>query len=139
MKFWNGYLKAEFNKSGMKQITNSGFKTFDKQNNLVATGNVISNCQISLFLSEYAIKESQWKDTNPEMLRNIASLGSSVIFYEFFVRHNRKRHVFYQTAVDNDTGKKVWEKLFTETGDYNKRNHASKWIDMYITKQENDK
>lgn len=138
MRYWNGYLRPEFNKSGMKQITNSGFKTFDRQNNLVTTGNVISNCQFSSFLNEFSTKQyaKEWKDTNEALLQMIAGLGSNVIFYEFFVRYNGKKSVFYQAAVDYETGNKVWSRLLGGRGNRNKRRLASKWIDLYITKKE---
>jgi len=42
-----------FNKSGMKQIVNTGFKTFDKQTNLITNGNVISNTQASSYIRSY--------------------------------------------------------------------------------------
>ena len=137
MRFLSGYLKPEFNKSGMKQITDSGFKTFDRQNICVSTGNVLSSCQTSFYLDDYTIKTmpKHWEDVDSEFLQYIANLADKVIFYEFFVRYKGKKHVFYQTAVDAEKGNKVWERLFTKQGDYNKRKSAAKWIDMYITKQ----
>lgn len=138
MRTWRGYLQPEFNKSGMKQITNSGFVTFDKQNVCVSTGNVLSDCQISFYLSEHAIKTmpENWKDVNSQFLQNIANLSDNkVIFYEFFVRYNRKKSVFYQAAVDEMTGKKLWSRLLGGRGNRNKRYLASKWIDLYITKE----
>lgn len=139
MRYWNGYLRPEFNKTGMKQITNTGFKTFDKQNNLVATGNVLSNCQTSFYLDDYAIKimPKHWHEVNSKFLQNIANLSNNkVVFYEFFVWYNDKKSVFYQAAVDDATGNKVWSRLLGGRGNRNKRRLASKWIDMYITKKE---
>lgn len=37
----------KWNKSGMKMIIESGFKEFDKQTNLITSGNCISNTQYS--------------------------------------------------------------------------------------------
>src|SRR5690554_3484952 len=98
--------RPEFNKSGMKQITNTGFKTFDRQNNLVTTGNVLSNCQTSFYLDDHAIKTmpKHWQGVNSEFLQKIANLSDKVIFYEFFVRYGGKKSVFYQAAVNNTTG-----------------------------------
>src|SRR5690554_6387190 len=109
MRVSYGYLKPEFNKSGMKQITNSGFVTFDKQNVCVSTGNVLSSCQTSIYLDDYAIRTmpKHWVGVNSELLQEIANLSTNkIIFYEFFVRYNGKKSVFYQAAVDGVTGQK---------------------------------
>lgn len=139
MRTWRGYLQPEFNKSGMKQITKSGFVTFDKQNVCVSTGNVLSTCQTSYYLDEFAIKTmpKHWADVNSKFLQDIANLSDKVIFYEFFVRYGGKKSVFYQVAVDDETGKKVWSRLLGGRGNRHKRYLASKWIDLYITKEEN--
>ena len=140
MRTWNGYLQPEFNKSGMKQITKSGFVTFDKQNVCVSTGNVLSSCQTSFYLDEYAIRTmpKHWEGVNSEFLLNIANLSNNkVIFYEFFVRYSGKKSVFYQVAIDEVTGQKVWSRLLGGRGNRYKRYLASKWIDLYITKEYN--
>lgn len=45
--------KAIFNKSGMKMIIDSGYKTFDKETNLITTGNVWANTQQSGYIRPY--------------------------------------------------------------------------------------
>ena len=53
--------KPIFNKSGMKQIINSGWKTFDKQTNYIGPGNAISNTQLSMVIRPY--KETECNGT----------------------------------------------------------------------------
>lgn len=48
--------KRIWNKSGMKQIINSGWKLFDKQTNVITTGNVYANTQLSSYIRP-------WKET----------------------------------------------------------------------------
>lgn len=43
----------KWNKSGMRMIIESGFKEFDKQTNLITSGNCISNTQYSNYIRPY--------------------------------------------------------------------------------------
>lgn len=45
--------KRIYDKSGMKQIINSGWKEFDKQTNLICTGNAYCNTQFSNCIRSY--------------------------------------------------------------------------------------
>lgn len=94
-----------YNKSGMKQIIDSGWKEFDMQTNLITTGNVYSNTQTSSFirpfnetecnglsyckgdLMNFDMKEFQ-RFGIPENIREILrnpEREDSVILYMFFV------------------------------------------------------
>lgn len=56
--------KAIYDKTGMKQIINSGWKEFDNQTNCISTGNVISNTQYSSFIRPFRETECNGR-TNP--------------------------------------------------------------------------
>lgn len=43
-----------FDKRGMKQVFESGFKTFDQQTNIITTGAVIANTQISEYIRPWS-------------------------------------------------------------------------------------
>ena len=136
MRYYNGYLKPEFNKSGMKQITNTGYKIFDKQNICVSTGNVIGPTQSSLYLNDFTVRpeNNNWTGVNEALLRSLMDRYGTVIFYQFHVWYGRKKVPFYQAAVD-DNGNKVWSRLFESTNGTEKRYQASQWINKYITKE----
>lgn len=43
----------EWSKDGNKMLINTSHKTFDKQTNCIATGNVIANTQVSFYIRAY--------------------------------------------------------------------------------------
>lgn len=49
--------KPKFNKKGTRQLVDTGWRTFDRQTNLVSTGNVIANTQLSLFVRPFGETE----------------------------------------------------------------------------------
>lgn len=62
--------KAKFNKSGMKQLVDTGWRTFDRQTNCISTGNVVANTQLSLYIRPYRETECNGHTFQPgELLR----------------------------------------------------------------------
>ena len=57
--------KYIFNKRGTRQIINSGWKEFDRQTNLITTGNALCNTQVSSFIRPWMQKERNGY-VNPE-------------------------------------------------------------------------
>ena len=45
--------EAKYNKTGTRQIIDTGFKKFDKATNLISAGNVIANTQYGNFIRPY--------------------------------------------------------------------------------------
>lgn len=95
--------QAVFNKSGMRQLVDTGYKRFDKATNYIGTGNVIANTQCSFYIRSYNETECN-RQTFPKghllnydlnMFRNIPSKirhilcdkerTTSCILYNFFV------------------------------------------------------
>ena len=57
--------ECKWSKDGMKMLIDSGWKEFDRQTNLIDTGNVIANTQYSSFIRPW--KETKCNGyTNPE-------------------------------------------------------------------------
>lgn len=54
--------KAVFSKNGMKMLINTGFKTFDKQTNLITTGNVYASTQFSSYIRPWSKTECNGMD-----------------------------------------------------------------------------
>lgn len=47
------FAPSKWSENGMKQIINSGFKTFDKQTNCITTGNALCSTQHSGYIRPY--------------------------------------------------------------------------------------
>lgn len=95
--------KAVFNKSGMRQLVNTGYKKFDNATNYISTGNVIANTQYSLYIRPYCETKCNNCDfpeghllnydmrminNIPQRIREILSDKArkvSYILYKFFV------------------------------------------------------
>ena len=112
--------KTIFNKSGMKQIINSGYKLFDNQTNLISTGNVISNTQYSSYVRPYnEVKNGgyigkqgdflkydlQFFGRIPKFIEDIImdkNRENSVILYQFHVYKNGKKDILGYVMTDKD-------------------------------------
>lgn len=117
-----------------KQLTDSGFKTFDKQNLVISTGNVIAPTQLSFYLNEYVIKESLYfSKMSGHELREIMGLASQVIFYEFFVRYGDKKEIFLHIATDASNHRILWERVYNSN---KQRQSATKFIKRFISNEE---
>lgn len=102
--------KPVFNKTGMKMLVTTGFKTFDKQTNYIGTGNVMANTQYSSFIRPWSETECNgfirpcgelmYYDMKPFSeyripipIRDIIEdkeRKESVILYLFFIRRNHQ-------------------------------------------------
>ena len=100
-----------YNKTGTRQLINSGWKEFDRQTNLLTTGNAYCNTQYSGFIRPYRktscngfefeqghLLASDKKPFNkfgiPERIETILNdqnRENSVILYMFFVRNQYKQ------------------------------------------------
>lgn len=49
--------EAKFNKTGTKMLVDTGWKTFDRQTNVISTGNVVANTQFSSFIRPFGETE----------------------------------------------------------------------------------
>lgn len=49
--------KSVYNAAGTKQIINTGFKTFDRQTNIISTGNVMASTQYSSYIRPWSETE----------------------------------------------------------------------------------
>lgn len=111
-----------YNKSGMKQIIDSGWKEFDMQTNCITTGNAYCNTQTSSLirpfnetecnghsfskghLMNFDLKQFQ-KFGIPENIREILrnpERGDSVILYMFFVRDKGRVKPFCWVVTDRN-------------------------------------
>lgn len=111
--------KAIFNKSGMKQIINSGYKLFDNQTNYIGTGNVIANTQISSFIRPYNEiencgyigKPGQFMNYDMQNFKRVSrsiekiiydkDRKESVILYEFCTWKDRQKNIIGYVLTDN--------------------------------------
>jgi hypothetical protein len=49
--------EKKFNKTGTKMLVDTGWKTFDRQTNVISTGNVVSNTQFSMYIRPFGETE----------------------------------------------------------------------------------
>lgn len=111
-----------YNKSGMKQIIDSGWKEFDMQTNCITTGNAYCNTQLSSFIRPFNETECngfsfarghllnfdlkqfqgfQIPENILKILRNPERMGS-VILYMFFVADKGKIKPFCWVVTDRN-------------------------------------
>lgn len=103
--------KAKYNKTGTRQLIESGWKLFDNQTNCISTGNVYANTQLSSYVRPWAQTECNGftnekghltmfdlepfqKFEIPSVIKEIitdVNRKDSVILYMFFVTNKDKR------------------------------------------------
>lgn len=146
--------KPIFNKSGMKQIINSGWKTFDKQTNYIGPGNVISNMQFSKVIRPYndtecngrTFKEGELMKFDlkpfyeygvPHIIKDILedeNRTEEVYLYMFSVRDRRGIKEPFCFAVTTMNHKLIEHMIIAQYGtNYQKRLGAAKCALKYIT------
>lgn len=143
--------KAIFNKSGMKQIIDTGFKIFDKQTNLITTGNVIANTQFSNYIRPYNETKVNGITRRPGVLMNFdlqyyhnlpksindflkdINRKGSVILYEFHY-YSRKRKLVVGYVV-TDRNKNLLYKYVNNNSHYIKRLNCLYEVLKYITNE----
>lgn len=105
----------KWNKSGMKMLIDSDYKTFNKQTNLITNGNVISNTQYSNYIRvdyiDYDLKYFNIDGFLSEFIRN---LTSNFTLYEFFIRGKNRNKNIIGHLVEQD-GKIIYNRVFTKT------------------------
>lgn len=103
-----------------KMHMDSGFKLFDKQTNLISTGNVIANTQFSFFIRPYnEVKNGdyvgkpgdflkfdlQYFKQIPDHIRKILEdrdREHSMILYQFQVFHGQQKEIIGHVLTDYD-------------------------------------
>lgn len=103
-----------------KMHMNSGFKLFDKQTNVIGTGNMIANTQVSFYIRPYnEVMNGGYKGKPgdflkfdlqpfqdvPQHIRNILwnkDRKESVILYQFRVFHGDRKEIIGYVLTDKD-------------------------------------
>ena len=145
--------KAIWNKTGMKQIINSGWKLFDNQTNCITTGNAYCNTQYSSFIRPYKETECNMQTFQighlmrydmrpfsrfsiPETIREILcdeSREESVILYMFFINKDDRVQPFCWVVTDRNY-KLIDYRIVCRYGQqFMKRVLATNEILIYIT------
>lgn len=145
--------KAIYNKSGMKQIINTGFKEFDKQTNVITTGNVFANTQASSYIRSYhetecngftfekgSLQDHDLKPFKSYLAHNEYNLikdwsfGDGGILYMFFIR-NKKKEIDPIGFVLTDKNHKelLYLVKYSYESQHEKRFNALQEVKKYIT------
>ena len=142
MKNSNFYM---WSKNGMKMIINSDFKEFNKQTNLITSGNVIANTMWGLYIrpwnetecngltfKEGELFEQDLKHFNitRAMREYIKSLNKQVILYEIFIYRNGKKDVIGWLI--EDKGRIIDMTVANSIGNYRKRFSALETVKNII-------
>lgn len=127
----------KWSKSGNAMIVNSDFKEFNKQTNLITSGNVIANTIYGRYIRPYnetkcngiTFEKGELFDFDLKLFHisnnfkeYIKSLERQVILYEIFIYRNGKRDIIGWLVEDN--GKIICDLLKQTRGNYNKRYSA---------------
>ena len=138
-----------WSKSGNKMIINSKFKEFNKQTNLITSGNVIANTMWGLYIRPYnetecnglTFKEGELFNSDLQhfhisnsMREYIKSLNRQVILYEIFIYRNGKKDVIGWLIEDN--GRIIDITVAKSSGDYMKRFSALETVKNIIEEKE---
>lgn len=145
----------KWSKNGNKMIINSGYKEFDKQTNLITSGNVIANTMYGNYIRP-------WNETINPVGKNvekghlfkfdlqyfhidsiikdyIKSLNKQVILYELFTyNRNGKKNLIGWLIEDNG----IIINMFVENGfgkNYNKRYLALQTVKNIIEEKEKNR
>ena len=134
-----------WSKSGNKMIINSKFKEFNKQTNLITSGNVIANTMWGLYIrpwnetecngltfKEGELFEQDLKHFNitRAMREYIKSLNRQVVLYEIFIYRNGKKDVIGWLIEDN--GRIIDITVANSIGNYRKRFSALETVKNII-------
>lgn len=134
-----------WSKNGNKMIINSNFKEFNKQTNLITSGNVIANTMWGLYIrpwnetecngltfKEGELFEQDLKHFNitRAMREYIKSLNKQVILYEIFIYRNGKKDVIGWLI--EDKGRIIDMTVANSIGNYRKRFSALETVKNII-------
>ena len=134
-----------WSKNGNKMIINSNFKEFNKQTNLITSGNVIANTMLGLYIRPWSetecngltFKEGELFEQDLKhfnitraMREYIKSLNKQVILYEIFIYRNGKKDVIGWLI--EDKGRIIDMTVAISLGDYRKRFSALETVKNII-------
>ena len=134
-----------WSKSGNKMIINSDFKEFNKQTNLITSGNVIANTMWGLYIRPWnetecnglTFKEGELFQQDLKhfnitraMREYIKSLNKQVILYEIFIYRNGKKDVIGWLI--EDKGRIIDMTVANSIGNYRKRFSALETVKNII-------
>lgn len=139
----------EWSRNGMKMIIHSDFKEFNKQTNLITSGNVIANTMYGNYIRPYnetinpvgEIVEKghlfnfdlQHFHISNSMREYIKSLNKTVILYEIFIYRNGKKDIIGWLIEDN--GRIIDMTVAYSRGDYRKRFSALETVKNIIERK----
>ena len=138
-----------WSKSGNKMIINSDFKEFNKQTNLITSGNVIANTMWGLYIRPYnetecnglTFKEGQLFESDLKhfnisrtMKEYIKSLNKMVALYEIFIYWNGEKDIIGWLIEDN--GRIINMSVAYSRGNYSKRLSALETVKNIIEEKE---
>lgn len=139
----------KWSKNGMKMLIDSGFKEFDKQTNLITSGNCISDTQYSNYIRPYNETECNGNKFNEGHLFNydlqafsinnymkeyIKSLNEQICLYEFRIYRNHKKDII-GWLIERKNGE---VKIFVDYKykiDYGKRKRALEYCKKLINEK----
>ena len=117
--------ECKWSKNGSKMLIDSGWKEFDKQTNVIATGNVYATTQYSSFIRPW--KETECNGfTNPEGhlmdydLKSFRKYAMPEDIEKYLTDHNRQESVILYMFFVRDKGGRVEPFSFVVT-DYHHR------------------
>ena len=134
-----------WSKNGNKMIINSDFKEFNKQTNLITSGNVIANTMWGLYIRPWSetecngltFKEGELFEQDLKhfnitraMREYIKSLNKQVILYEIFIYRNGKKDVIGWLI--EDKGRIIDITVANSIGNYRKRFSALETVKNII-------
>ena len=108
--------QAVYNKTGTRQIIDTGYKKFDKATNSISTGNIIANTQFGWFIRPYKkqycngkeFKLGELMQSDLKFFHNVplhlmeiikdTNREQSVILYEFFIKDDVIGHILCNAA-----------------------------------------
>lgn len=145
--------EAKFNKTGTRQLVDTGWKTFDRQTNCISTGNVVSNTQFSSFVRPFGETECNGTHFHPgelldfdmkpfktyriphEVARILYDKGRdrSMILYLFRTFEGTDPVPFLWVITTKDHKLYYHEVVYSFGQRYSKRFKAAKEILKYIT------
>lgn len=135
-----------WSKNGNKMIINSDFKEFNKQTNLITSGNVIANTMYGNYIRPYdetinpvgeVVEKGhlfnfdlQYFHISNAKREYIKSLNRQVVLYEIFIYRNGKKDIIGWLIEDN--GRIIDMTVSYSRGDYRKRLSALETVKNII-------
>ena len=137
-----------WSKSGNKMIINSNFKEFNKQTNLITSGNVIANTMWGLYIRPYnetecnglTFKEGELFQQDLKhfnitraMREYIKSLNRKIVLYEIFIYRGQRKDIIGWLI--EDKGRIIDITVANSIGNYRKRFSALETVKNIIEEE----